>query len=370
MLSRNRTFTGCGTCRSRHVKCDEARPICENCKQQGLACIGYERQLTWASHDGDRTFRRPLFSSRFPCRPIILKRFCLLTSVADAEQDRMTQMTTNGLGKQSASATLSQLENKTESGVGLEGDSFKGPFGVLVLSNEGSIDNKQAELQSDQIESDRLEWDLLWPSIAGDTYTLDGLYNIPEGSYNITIPDSFWSVSTLTSDPQPLPPPFLDPDFDAFTYQPTPLSLTPVPSSLEVSSKCTNIPPQAAELLRYFKEDVISLSFPLKNCRQCPWQTVHLPAAMSAFAELSIHHTTSHTRLSLFYSLLSASCLHKYTRGQSTGDLEISAKRFKEIAKRNLELALNEEVVGPKRAKYKEILIAVLSLVMLSVCIR
>lgn len=70
MLPRNRTLTGCGTCRNRHVKCDEARPICENCQQQGLACLGYERQLSWASHDG-RVFRRPLFSGKFPCRFIL-----------------------------------------------------------------------------------------------------------------------------------------------------------------------------------------------------------------------------------------------------------------------------------------------------------
>lgn len=260
----------------------------------------------------------------------------------------MSQMTTNGLGKQSASAALANLELES-----VEVDSFKGPFGVLILSG-ASTDATQDEPQLDQMEPDQLEWELLWPTIARDTSMLDGMYDVTEAGL---VSDSFLSV-----DPESLLPP-LD-----LTYQSTSLSLTPLPS-LEISAS-TSVPPEAADLLRYFKENVISLSFPLKNCRKCPWQAVHLPAAMSAFAELSVHHTTSHTRLSLFYSVLAASCLHKYARDQSASGLEISANRFKEAAKQHLESALNEEVLGARRAKYKEMLMAVLSMVMLSVCIH
>ena len=76
-MQRNRTLTGCGTCRSRHVKCDEARPVCQNCQHQNLPCPGYERQLNWVREDtdadadvyydsssADRVFRRPLFSGK------------------------------------------------------------------------------------------------------------------------------------------------------------------------------------------------------------------------------------------------------------------------------------------------------------------
>ncbi|KAL4748416.1 fungal-specific transcription factor domain-containing protein [Aspergillus terricola var. indicus] len=235
--------------------------------------------------------------------------------------------------------------------VPLEGALFKGPFGVQVLLNPASADNNQEEPHSDQIEHDLLEWDPLWPAIAGDSATFDGLYDVPGSSGNATILDPLLDVM---NDPQSLLPPSLGTDLDELIYQPTSLSLAPVLPSLEVSGN-KKIPPQAAKLLRYFKVNVISLSFPLKNRRQCPWQA------------LSIHHTTSHTRMSLFYSLLAASCLHKYARDQSADDLEISAKWFKETAKQHLELALNEEALGPKQAKYKEILIAVLSMVMLSI---
>lgn len=72
MLQRNRTLTGCGTCRSRHVKCDESRPVCQKCQQQRLTCLGYARQLMWAKdglqdspQDPDRVFRRPLFPGNY-----------------------------------------------------------------------------------------------------------------------------------------------------------------------------------------------------------------------------------------------------------------------------------------------------------------
>ncbi|CAL3973218.1 unnamed protein product [Diplocarpon coronariae] len=33
--------TGCGTCRARRVKCDEAKPFCQRCQRFGAACDGY-----------------------------------------------------------------------------------------------------------------------------------------------------------------------------------------------------------------------------------------------------------------------------------------------------------------------------------------
>ncbi|KAM0427858.1 hypothetical protein ACHAPT_007317 [Fusarium lateritium] len=41
-----RTRSGCQTCRSRKVKCDEARPRCHNCESRGLACSRH-LQLKW-----------------------------------------------------------------------------------------------------------------------------------------------------------------------------------------------------------------------------------------------------------------------------------------------------------------------------------
>lgn len=43
----HRGFTGCSTCRRRHVRCDEASPVCNNCVRLGLECDGTQGRMTF-----------------------------------------------------------------------------------------------------------------------------------------------------------------------------------------------------------------------------------------------------------------------------------------------------------------------------------
>ncbi|KAF7594025.1 hypothetical protein BBP40_010303 [Aspergillus hancockii] len=43
----HRGFTGCSTCRRRHVRCDEASPSCKNCTRLGLECDGAQGRMTF-----------------------------------------------------------------------------------------------------------------------------------------------------------------------------------------------------------------------------------------------------------------------------------------------------------------------------------
>ncbi|KAF1933524.1 uncharacterized protein M421DRAFT_199106 [Didymella exigua CBS 183.55] len=52
---RTKCFTGCWTCRSRRVKCDEAAPECERCRQMGVTCEGYGLRLSWVQYDPHNT---------------------------------------------------------------------------------------------------------------------------------------------------------------------------------------------------------------------------------------------------------------------------------------------------------------------------
>ncbi|KAG7145442.1 Arginine metabolism regulation protein II like [Verticillium longisporum] len=49
---RRKTFTGCWTCRDRHVKCDEQRPHCRRCTVGGFTCHGYGVRLAWVTQPG------------------------------------------------------------------------------------------------------------------------------------------------------------------------------------------------------------------------------------------------------------------------------------------------------------------------------
>ncbi|KAF7585827.1 hypothetical protein BBP40_010049 [Aspergillus hancockii] len=69
---RSKTFTGCWTCRSRRVKCDEQRPHCQKCRRSGRTCQGYGVRLGWTHSTGDsarNVSQRRLLRSSFGTTP-------------------------------------------------------------------------------------------------------------------------------------------------------------------------------------------------------------------------------------------------------------------------------------------------------------
>lgn len=72
LSKRDRSLEGCGTCRTRHVKRDAQRPVCQMCIISNVPCTGYEIRLRFVHHgepeplgieDATR-FRRPLFTGK------------------------------------------------------------------------------------------------------------------------------------------------------------------------------------------------------------------------------------------------------------------------------------------------------------------
>lgn len=54
---RNKSFSGCWTCRAKHIKCDEAKPSCNRCQNAGIECEGYGVRISWASVRNPATFK-------------------------------------------------------------------------------------------------------------------------------------------------------------------------------------------------------------------------------------------------------------------------------------------------------------------------
>ncbi|KAJ4378229.1 hypothetical protein N0V86_005929 [Didymella sp. IMI 355093] len=50
----NRTKTGCGTCRKRKKKCDEAKPKCNNCLRGNFECAGYANKIPWSKEGASK----------------------------------------------------------------------------------------------------------------------------------------------------------------------------------------------------------------------------------------------------------------------------------------------------------------------------
>ncbi|KAK4213494.1 fungal-specific transcription factor domain-containing protein [Rhypophila decipiens] len=49
MKNRQKSRSGCRTCKLRRLRCDETKPGCKNCAQKGFECPGYQQRLQWST---------------------------------------------------------------------------------------------------------------------------------------------------------------------------------------------------------------------------------------------------------------------------------------------------------------------------------
>jgi arginine metabolism regulation protein II len=288
-----------------------------------------------------------------------------LTILAENEQEMMAQITVKRLRSQTSDAALELLdrESSTQCTSSLQ-SLFQGPFGVLNVTLDKASPNRYKKSSP----CPAMPWQSLEITPVNEAYP--GFW-MPESStsspHNHALVSSLNEISASrigalihSSNNQE----------EGSSSYPHSLNNSPHPSL----SFTPFTPPgpyviteRAPQLLRYFKDQIDSLSFPLKGNRKCPWRTIHLPRAEKAYAELLLHQTASNTGLSLFYSLLAASCLHMSSRNDNTLDWDQYGKQYKQISRHHLELSIQEEMASDTHVKYKELLIALLSTIMLEV---
>lgn len=147
-------------------------------------------------------------------------------------------------------------------------------------------------------------------------------------------------------------------------------ALRPQPQHDLQQASYYNIPTQSHYLLEHYKSLVTKTFSPIHK-RKSPWSVLHLPRAMLALAEISIFRTTQHAHTSLFYSVLAVSAfnmdnLHRRhsdgaTYWKSIGD------GFRCAAQASLQSTCEVEASGKTQSKYKDVLMAILSMVTISV---
>ena len=114
----------CIQCRNRHVKCDEARPVCSTCEILGLTCGGYEISIFF---DLDNTADENVIRFRRP----------LLT---EGERARMSERLTSSVPPNRAFRLLSQIDAECETAsASHDFRVFHGPFGAFKLSQHQPV---------------------------------------------------------------------------------------------------------------------------------------------------------------------------------------------------------------------------------------
>ncbi|KAJ5375737.1 fungal-specific transcription factor domain-containing protein [Penicillium concentricum] len=295
----------------------------------------------------------------------------LLTST-EIEQESMARITVESLQCQSANAALEQLDREDHTLAASPLQIFsRGPFGVLNISSDNSQSIGNVESNPSPAITTSPRQVMPWQNIM-----VSQLEDAPPG---------IWTPESCTPSPHdyglaPSPNRSSTSEIATMVYSKnnreknisTLDSLNTGPFSITSLTTATPrevyaMPERAPQLIRYFKYQVRSLSYPLKGNKRCPWQTIHLPRAEKAYAELLLHQTASNTGISLFYSLLAGSCFHLSSKEDHSLDYEKDGNEYKQLSRHYLEQSIKQEIASEEKVKYKELLMALLSTVMLEI---
>jgi arginine metabolism regulation protein II len=256
---------------------------------------------------------------------------------------------------------LGELEKTTHSMEDFTEDLKIGPFGSFWTQQSLTMDDRVDEVVP---ENDNQALDLL---LFDDTCLL---------------PDQ----STLFDFGDTIGCPSLDFDFDwpdcsaPHTWpgeQPILSSLGPLDFHLPMvnRSELTDvIPSNAYYLMEHYRNQMVGLFSPV-HVVQSPWKALHLPCASNALADLTLRGESKEARTALFYAILSVSAfnLNKVNSEVLTEGAETSMHwwevgvSYREKAKKALQSCLRQERNGSAKSKYKEVLMAMLS--MITICV-
>jgi arginine metabolism regulation protein II len=313
---------------------------------------------------------------------------------AEHSRQSMSTLLESNLVSGSISASLAEIDHKTR-------DAEHPPGGDIVIGPFGVLDFGSTEAQKDMQDSQTKAPKQLEPgreapqsppqtaSAAGqETQELPALIN-NSPSYI----DDFLHWSDILG-LSPEQPGFFQPsmlDLDTYLADPVPESFaidmnvgggaeprsmaipTPPSSAMEMASTFLDAAAlaDAPYLFKHFNENVVPQMVIMPLGDKSPWRILNLSTAMATYNDLTIlgSQSISHARLANLYALLACSAVHLSTSHGSTGSAhwqQASAQMF-EQARDHMQKSLKLETREPKRAKYKDQLMAVCCLIQYTV---
>ncbi|GLA05418.1 hypothetical protein AnigIFM60653_005906 [Aspergillus niger] len=352
---RSRSLGGCETCRRRHAKCDETRPSCLVCKRAGLVCERYEIRLLFDASDSQSSrCRRPLFT--------------------EGMRQRMSEQLTDSLDLDDVHTILTKIDDQCENQEGDTNSSFTtrmGPFGAFRVV--------RAEMDLPESPMDRVDEPLPQvednPVNAGlemsldDAFSNDPLMECLFGHVNVDVTadldaHDFFAATLPSAESEGISPQSLSGGFLMGPSPSVPLQASLLSSpEIQYAPSVTNLaPPDAPLLLSAYTKNVTQLFSPIQ-LEKSPWSMLYMPPAMETLALLTMGELANNTRMSIFYAILATSAftqrLSSLTRSASQY-WQRQAESFAIEAQNHLKRALHDASSSVKKAKYKDVLIALL----------
>lgn len=348
------------------MKCDEGRPTCSMCKASKVECGGYAKSLFFDCDDNDaeeaQRYRRPLFS--------------------EDERRQMSDELIQHMPPSRVGAYLTEIDEAMEGSCSENYQTCRGPFSAFrpMADNAISVD-EQDDCSPPSVQSIYQLTSLLSPT-EGLGFSNDDEHPAePEpGRQSPSVADNRPQASTESAnsvydifhDLQMAD--FLNEEateniFDMFIPEvdnDAPSRSSPYPPTQCIPQQVeTPVPHNAVYLLKHYSNTVLGLLTPFRHGKT-PWHILFLPHSKSTLAALTLGERIDHASLGAFYGTLAISALSLGGIFNS-GRWQEEGQSYVKMATDQTQQMLNAAYTVTKTAKYKSILIALLTMLQISI---
>jgi arginine metabolism regulation protein II len=356
------------------MKCDEQRPSCLMCRNSKLVCGGYHKNIFFDfqtdSKDPIARFRRPLLTEK--------ERKCMSEEITSIVPPRL------------ALRNIGQIDDECENTPDAQDIQIsRGPFGAFRLGQQPSIESSpsfdtlldcsaKSNSPADEELVQRSDY-LLHSETALSPYSENLVELIlNQTDLNPSQPLSDFWTSPLTADPSHTHEILEFDNIDVRSIQHFPMAPAAthypqfMPDALFIQSAMASsipmvptvnndVPHDAVFLLKYYATTIPSLVTPYRHTKT-PWHILFIPHAKNCLAALTLGEDLDHASLAAFYGTLAISAFSLGGALQSQMWFE-QAITYKQKAREHIRLMLKTAYDIPKKAKYKSILMALLTMV-------
>jgi arginine metabolism regulation protein II len=340
------------------------------CNTSKLTCGGYEKNIFFGLEDnttdtasGDARFRRPVLT--------------------EAERKRMSDLLTSTIPPRLALWHISKLDEECEEApASQEIQLSHGPFGAFKLSQtQPGLSNDlfsnisdNSSCSEDLIQND----DLLTPNDTLLPWTQnlsDFVFGLPEQGLILSTAD-FWDTAMDSSQIAEVFDTTTMPEIPQISFSPlhmpqSQFSQTMPDFRMDYPMSYNSLPPRTYDvvsqdvvfLLKHYSTTILGLLTPFRHTKT-PWHVLFIPNAKHCLAALTLGEKMDDANLAAFNGILAISASSLGNVHHSDSWLE-KGRAYKQKAREYTRMMLKTAYEVPKVAKYKSILMALLTMVQL-----
>lgn len=263
-------------------------------------------------------------------------------------------------GLKSTSQILTDIENgPVEDSTDIPYEKFSGPFGVFSTTKSVDRPHVPAGERPNVLQSAE--------SLSHDP-VLDNLNELwsEQPLLDILDVDGFTDIDMIE-----FPSPSFTELMNRGDFHAAGTAPLPNPDRPLSTDSTFRFPDQAPFLLVYYQDTIIPLLSPAANKKNLPWVSLHLRYAKECLASMMMEMEANCAQQTIFSALLSVASYHLSATQNDptmTQSLMMIAHKYRADAFRTLKQSLQDAILIQKKAKYKEILTALLSVIDIGVC--